>query len=125
MLLCKFQIRGGVVIIKLVNGLLFLSLSFFSGYALGGDKAAGEERYKKTCINCHGPAGKGVASYPRISGNEIAYTKSKLETYRSERKRLYQDPNRLRFAHTSPIYIYLNNKSIAVSSSIKEGIKII
>lgn len=35
-----------------------------------------------TCINCHGAAGKGVASYPKISGKEIADTISKLETYR-------------------------------------------
>ena len=59
-----------------------LFLLFFSGYASSGDKAAGEARYKQTCINCHGPAGKGVASYPKISGNEVSYTKSKLETYR-------------------------------------------
>lgn len=50
--------------------------------ALTGNIDAGEERYNKTCSNCHGPAGKGVASYPKISGNEISYTKSKLETYR-------------------------------------------
>jgi len=50
--------------------------------ALTGDSVAGEARYKTTCINCHGPAGKGVASYPKVSGNEIAYTVSKLETYR-------------------------------------------
>jgi cytochrome c553 len=49
---------------------------------LCGDKEAGEARYKKTCINCHGPAGKGAASYPKISGNEISYTTSKLKTYR-------------------------------------------
>lgn len=47
-----------------------------------GDVQAGEERYKKTCINCHGAAGKGVASYPKVSGQEIPYTVSKLETYR-------------------------------------------
>ena len=49
---------------------------------LTGDIAAGEERYKKSCVNCHGAAGKGVASYPKISGQEISYTVSKLETYR-------------------------------------------
>ena len=59
-----------------------LFLAGFSGYAFSGDKEAGEQRYKKTCINCHGPAGKGVASYPKISGKEVSYTKSKLETYR-------------------------------------------
>ncbi len=51
--------------------------------ALAGNIQAGEERYKKTCVNCHGAAGKGVASYPKISGKEISYTKSMLETYRN------------------------------------------
>jgi len=50
--------------------------------SLAGNVEAGEQRYKKSCINCHGPAGKGVASYPKISGQEISYTKSMLETYR-------------------------------------------
>ena len=40
----------------------------------------------KTCINCHGPAGKGAASYPKISGKEIPYITDKLETYRSGTK---------------------------------------
>jgi cytochrome c553 len=52
------------------------------GDELVGNIDAGAERYKKSCINCHGPAGKGVASYPKISGQEISYTKSTLETYR-------------------------------------------
>jgi cytochrome c553 len=77
-----FLFRGRVGIIRLAKGLLFLFLLNYSGYALSGDNEAGEERYKKTCINCHGPAGKGVASYPKISGNEVSYTKEKLETYR-------------------------------------------
>lgn len=50
--------------------------------ALTGNIEAGEARYKKSCINCHGAAGKGVASYPKVSGQEISYTTSKLETYR-------------------------------------------
>ncbi|MBX2879649.1 MAG: c-type cytochrome [Granulosicoccus sp.] len=49
---------------------------------LAGNFEAGEERYKKSCINCHGTAGKGAASYPKISGQEISYTTEKLETYR-------------------------------------------
>ena len=51
-------------------------------FLLTGDKEAGEARYNKTCINCHGPAGKGAASFPKVSGNEISYTKEKLEAYR-------------------------------------------
>jgi len=54
--------------------------------ALTGNSEAGEVRYNKSCINCHGPAGKGVASYPKVSGNEISYTTSKLETYRDGTK---------------------------------------
>jgi len=57
--------------------LVFLLFLGFFGNAFSGDTP-----YKTTCINCHGPAGKGVASYPKVSGNEIAYTVSKLETYR-------------------------------------------
>ncbi len=54
--------------------------------AIVGNFEAGEERYKKSCINCHGAAGKGAASYPKISGQEISYTISKLETYRDGTK---------------------------------------
>ena len=61
---------------------VFLFFIFFSGYAVSEDKVAGEARYNKTCRNCHGPAGKGAASYPKISGREISYVKSRLETYR-------------------------------------------
>ena len=78
-----YSFRGGVDIIILAKGLLLFALLVFSGHALSGDKQAGEERYNKTCINCHGPAGKGVASYPKISGKEVSYTKEKLETYRN------------------------------------------
>jgi cytochrome c553 len=53
---------------------------------LVGSSEAGEERYKKSCINCHGAAGKGVASYPKISGAEISHTTTMLETYRSGTK---------------------------------------
>jgi len=49
---------------------------------LTGNSEAGEARYNESCVNCHGAAGKGAASYPKISGNEISYTKEKLETYR-------------------------------------------
>jgi len=47
-----------------------------------GDPVAGEARYKQSCINCHGMAGKGAASYPKISGKEVSYITAMLETYR-------------------------------------------
>ncbi len=73
---------NGEFIIILTRGLFFLFLLYCTGYAWSGDKEAGEVRYKKTCINCHGPAGKGAASYPKISGKEVSYVIAKLETYR-------------------------------------------
>jgi len=88
------------VTIKFATTILLACLFCFSTYASCedklhnkdenkenvGNKEAGEARYNKTCINCHGPAGKGVASYPKISGQEVSYTKTKLETYRAGKK---------------------------------------
>ena len=61
---------------------LLLIMNFFIYPAFSGDPVAGEERYKKSCINCHGMAGKGAASYPKISGKEVSYVTAMLETYR-------------------------------------------
>ena len=52
-------------------------------------------------------------------------TNKELEEYRSPRVHLFQDPNRLRYAHTSPIYIYVNGQSITVKKSIREGLEMI
>ncbi len=60
----------------------FFSMTIFVDIASAGDPIAGEARYKQSCINCHGIAGKGAASYPKISGKEISYVTAMLETYR-------------------------------------------
>lgn len=70
--------------------LLLLSALCFPQESLGADKELGEARYNKTCISCHGPAGKGVSSYPKVSGKDVAYTTAKLEAYRQGVK---QGPN--------------------------------
>jgi cytochrome c553 len=67
---------------NLTIALLFFSVIGISKNSLGGDPVAGEKRYGESCINCHGPAGKGAASYPKISGKEISYVTAMLETYR-------------------------------------------
>jgi len=73
-----------------MNRLLFVIISFFiftlSNNAFCGDVKAGEERYAQNCGNCHGPAGMGLASYPKISGKEIPYIIERLKTYRSGKK---------------------------------------
>lgn len=61
-------------------------LIVFSRSVLGGDAEAGKIRYAKNCGNCHGPAGMGLASYPKISGKEIPYIIDRLKTYRSGKK---------------------------------------
>jgi cytochrome c553 len=68
--------------IKLYFKILCILVLLPFGKAICGDPVAGETRYKKTCINCHGPAGKGAASYPKISGKEVSYVTAMLETYR-------------------------------------------
>ena len=60
----------------------FFYITIFTTNATAGDPVAGEARYKQSCINCHGMAGKGAASYPKISGKEISYVTAMLETYR-------------------------------------------
>ena len=63
--------------------ILFFTLNLFSGKAMTGNIEDGKIRYAKNCVNCHGPAGMGLASYPKISGLEIAYIIDRLETYRA------------------------------------------
>ena len=67
-------------LLKLLTATLSTMLFVFSLSA--GDPVAGEARYKQSCINCHGMAGKGAASYPKISGKEVSYITAMLETYR-------------------------------------------
>ena len=67
---------------KVLTTILFLTVLGLSKFSLGGDPKAGEIRYGQSCINCHGPAGKGAASYPKVSGKEVSYVTGMLETYR-------------------------------------------
>jgi cytochrome c553 len=48
-----------------------------------GDVAAGEQRYKVNCVNCHGKSGQGMASFPSIAGREAAYIAERLASYRA------------------------------------------
>ena len=62
---------------------LFCLLTLFSfNVALSGDIDAGKARYAQNCGNCHGPAGMGLASYPKLQGKEISHLVNRLETYR-------------------------------------------
>ena len=72
----------GGVLLNIFLKVLYITFFLFSYEVLAGDPVAGEVRYSQSCINCHGPAGKGAASYPKISGKEVSYVTAMLETYR-------------------------------------------
>lgn len=64
-------------------------LAFFSvnvSLAVAGDVEAGKARYAQNCYICHGPSGKGMASYPKLAGKEISYLVDRLERYRAEER---------------------------------------
>ena len=67
---------------SLIIGIIVLFAVGITKYLFSGDADAGKVRYGQSCINCHGPAGKGAASYPKISGKEVSYVTAMLETYR-------------------------------------------
>ena len=54
-----------------------------SAEARDGDARAGEARYSETCVNCHGPSGQGMASFPRLAGKDADYITGRLIQYRS------------------------------------------
>lgn len=62
------------------------TLLIFAGQAYGADPAAGETLYASNCAQCHGPTGKGMASFPSLAGREASYIQSRLETYRAGEK---------------------------------------
>lgn len=68
--------------------LLAIGLAFALGAAeaRAGDPEAGEARYRVNCVNCHGKAGKGMASFPALTGRDAAYIADRLEKYRAKEK---------------------------------------
>jgi len=61
----------------------FLVILIYSTPSYAGDAKLGEAKFKMNCKQCHGPAGMGMASYPKVSGNTIDYTRNRLQTYRA------------------------------------------
>ena len=58
----------------------------FAFEAAAQDVTAGETLYKKECRACHGPTGKGLASYPKLAGQTAEYLADKLQRYRAGEK---------------------------------------
>lgn len=71
------------------------------------DAAAGETLYQDVCKNCHGPTAKGMASFPKLVGNDAGYLVGRLEQYRAGEK---VGPNS---ALMMPVASELSDKDIA------------
>ena len=74
--------------IKFINMIIMpiwivLFLWLFAATAFAGNAKLGEAKFKMNCKQCHGPAGMGMASYPKVSGNDIKYTIDRLKRYRA------------------------------------------
>ena len=55
-----------------------------AGEAMSMDAAA--EKFAKVCSVCHGPTGRGMASFPRLSDKDKEYLVSRHEQYRAGEK---------------------------------------
>jgi len=73
-------------LLKYTGPLTLAVILGLSNSAFAGDPVAGEKRFHESCHACHGPAGKGASSYPKVSGNSIEYTRDKLKAYREGQK---------------------------------------
>jgi cytochrome c553 len=74
--------------IKVINAIvipvwLILFIWIFTETAFAGNPKLGEMKFNMNCKQCHGPAGMGMASYPKISGKDIEYTVDRLKRYRA------------------------------------------
>lgn len=58
-------------------------LSLGAGQTYAADIAAGEAEYASVCSNCHGPTGRGMASFPAVTGKDAEYIAAKLTAYRA------------------------------------------
>ena len=93
-----------------------------NGKVVGSIPAGGEHRFEKD-FNVILSESAWVCA--RCTDTDIWLDDSELEKYRSPQVNLNQEPNRLRYAHTSPIYFYKGGNGIAVGRSVIEGLKMI
>lgn len=61
----------------------------------------------------------------RCTDRDLLLNDKELALYEGPPVKLNQKPSRLRFAHTSPIYLQMNGNHVIVDKSIKEGRRII
>jgi len=62
---------------------IFLFIWLFTATAFAGNAKIGEMKFNMNCKQCHGPAGMGMASFPKVSGKDTSYTIGRLKKYRA------------------------------------------
>jgi cytochrome c553 len=71
----------------LALGLAIVCMPLAAAAQSGGsddiDLASAAQLFKNNCSACHGKKAQGVASYPKLAGQDAAYLASKLQTYRA------------------------------------------
>ncbi|MFT6301402.1 MAG: cytochrome c553 [Granulosicoccus sp.] len=70
----------------LLNAAVAVMLGGVLAPAYSQDITAGETIYESVCKNCHGRTAKGMASFPKLSGNTAEYLVMRLEQYRAKEK---------------------------------------
>ncbi len=59
------------------------ALAIGPAIAQAADTSAGKTMYADACAQCHGPTGKGMASFPSLAGRDADYLSSRLMQYRA------------------------------------------
>lgn len=59
------------------------ALALVTAPALAEDISAGETLYAESCASCHGSAGRGMGSFPSLTGRSADYIAERLEQYRA------------------------------------------
>ncbi len=54
-----------------------------AGQAGAQDIEAGQSLYRDSCRQCHGPAAKGVGSFPKLLGYDAEHLAGRLTQYRA------------------------------------------
>ncbi len=65
---------------------VYATLALNSAAAGTTDNDGVAAAFSQVCANCHGPTGRGMASYPKIAGKEAEYIASRLREYRAGNK---------------------------------------
>jgi cytochrome c553 len=65
--------------------LLMVAAIVAMGAAQGhaGDLTAGQKVYQASCKSCHGPKARGMASFPKLTGQTEEYLANRLQQYRA------------------------------------------